>query len=371
MKARRAAGLLSVGAALCALLVSSAAAQKADVAELRKLVDEIARGDIEDARDAADDLIARVLGPLTEAIGSVEKRPVEEQARLERALWRLTAQLRIRLVRIDLPEKDRQLFDKFAKDEPELAEQLFVDEADLRNDAIKRIPLEPNTVAGVLLAMKVADPDESVAQSAIEQADRLRDPTVLRGLQHFLVETTRIAQSEVFGTWQGAYILLYESRVRPCIKILGTAKHSDAVSDILTALPVFWRRELANKHQLPEVFDSLGRLGDERATKELMKYVSESDIYSSRHTPGNRLAILTVGDSALLAVIRIYQLNPADFGFYVESESSTVFGFLDPSERDAALSAFVIWQRDNADKPAAERKPPQPIRAPTSQPAGK
>lgn len=361
----------SIAAMFCAFALSPVAAQKSDIADLRKLIDEIAKGDTDDARDAADSLIDRVLGPLTDAIGSLEKRPVEEQVRLERAISRIMARLRIRLARIDLPDAEKQLLDKLLKDEPELAEQLFDDDADARIEAVKRVPLEPNGVAGIVLALKVSDPDERVADAAIEQAERFRDPVLLRGLRHFLIEATRVAQSGVYGGAQGYLINAYEARVRPCIKIFGAAKYKEAVPEILAALPVFWRRELMNVYQLPDIFDALARIGDEQAVKPLLKMVNETDVYSSRHAPGNRTAQLTVGDTALLAAIRIFGLNPVDFGFYVESDGTSVFGFIDSADRDAALRAFALWHRDNADKPAAERKPPVPLRASATQPAGK
>lgn len=343
---------------------ATAAAQKPDTAELRKLIDEIATGDEEDSRDAADRLIERVIGPLTDALGSLEKRPLEEQLRIQKALSRVTAALKIRLVRADLSEADRALFDKLVRDEPELVEHLFDDDPDVRLDAVRRIPLEPNSGAGVALAIKMSDPDYTVAEAAIEAGERLRDPVLLRGLRHFVSEAVKVAKSGIYGANQPDLVLALAQRVRPCVKILGDAQYADALPELLEAMRIFWRRELRNVYEVPIVFDALARIGDERAVPPLLEFINEPELYLTQHIAGNRMAKQTVGDAALLAAIRIYRLNPEDFGFFIDAPPSTFIGFVEPSERDEAQRAFALWRRDNADKPAAERKPPasQPSR---------
>lgn len=350
---------------LTTILSLPALAQKSDPAELRRLIDEIAKGDTEDAHDASDRLIENVLGPLTNAIGSLEKRPPVEQLRIQKALSRLMARLKIRLARADLSEADRPLYDKFVADEPDLIEKLFDDDADVRQDAVRRIPLEPNSGSGVLLAIKIGDPDSNVAGIAIEAAERLRDDVLLRGLRHFISEATIAAKSGIFGANQGNYILTLEDRVRKCIKIIGDSKYSEALPELLETRRVLWRRELRNVYQIPVLFDALARIGDERAVEPLLEFVTEPELYLTQHITGNRQAQQTVGDTALLAIIRIYKQKPEDFGFYVDAPPSTFVGFIENSDRDAAQRAFAIWRRENGDKPPAERKPP------TTQPAGK
>lgn len=348
----------------CIALCPTASAQKADTAELRKLIDEIATGDAEDARDAADRLIEHVIGPLTEALGSLEKRPLEEQVRIQKALSRVTAVLKIRLVRADLATTDRELFDKLLRDDPELVEHLFDDDPDVRIDAVRRIPLEPNSGAGVALTIKMSDPDYNVAEAAIEAAERLRDPVLLRGLRHFIGEATKVAKSGIYGVNQPDLVLALTQRVRPCVKILGDAQYADALPELLDAMRIFWRRELRNMYEVPIVFDALARIGDERAIPHLLEFINEPELYLTQHIAGNRMAKQTVGDAALLAIIRIYKLKPEDFGFYIDAPPSTFIGFVEQSNRDDAQRALALWRRDNAEKPPAERKPPasQPAR---------
>src|SRR5262247_2664486 len=146
--------------------------------KLSELIERIAKGDEAESAEATERMIERIVAPLTDAIGSLDKRPASEVVRLREALGQLSAAMRIRLTRADLPEEDRRLFDQFARAYPDLMRQLFHDQVRVRAAAVQQIPLDPDTGAGVLIARRVDDEDENVAAAALDIAMKLRDKVV-------------------------------------------------------------------------------------------------------------------------------------------------------------------------------------------------
>ncbi|MBN2445795.1 MAG: hypothetical protein JXO22_03670, partial [Phycisphaerae bacterium] len=156
--------------ALCAVLAPAAAPDTdKEAGELRKLVDRIARGE-DDQQELTDELIERIVAPLADAVGPLDNRPLAEQRRVHAALSRVTARLRICLHRLNLPVEDRTLFDEYCRQHPELVEELYADQPEQRIAALKRVALEPETGAGVLIVAKIDDWDSGVSDEAFNIA---------------------------------------------------------------------------------------------------------------------------------------------------------------------------------------------------------
>jgi hypothetical protein len=352
-------------AALALPAVPRATAQDAE--EIRRLVDEIARGDEQDAADAADELVDRLIGPVAAALGSLEARPAAEQLRIRKALARLSAVLRVRLTRADLPAEDRELFDTFAKRYPELVERLFADDWRRRLSALRQIPLEPRTGAGVLIAVKVNDPDEDVAVAALEIAAKLgksKDEGLVRGLARYVRGATATLKSGLYGPEDqdlAATVALFVSRA---IKVLCAAEARASVPAIADALDTLGHSDYRVIFDTAGIALGLGELRDERAADVLLKFVHDRQVHQNKALPGRRLLRQTIGDAALLGLLRIYGLEPKVFGF-VEAEGVPFLGFLDAEAREAAQRRFLRWHKENAGRPPGERT------VPTSQPTEK
>ncbi len=308
--------------AACLMLAPFAVAQSGD-AELKKLVDTIARGEEADAEEAADKLVARLVGPLSETIGSLESRPAAEVKRIREAIGRIAGALRMRLYRVDLPEPDRKLFDEFNAQYPLLVRKLFDDSALVRESAVNQIPLDPNTGAGVLLCKAVDDENGDVADVAIEAAAKLHDSVVARGLARYVQGVTEAVAADFYGPAQAL---------------------------------------------------SLGRLRDERSREILMQALDDPRIANLRSLGGGGgLISQTVGDTALLALCEIYELDAARFGVVSVPETDHR-GFADDFARRDGTRALRAWLDQYASKPKGERRPPEgltPASRPASQPASR
>lgn len=362
----------SIAAAALLGWACSAAASAGD--DLRKLVERIARPeDEDDAAEAADKLIETVIGPVAEALGAMEQRPAEEQARVRKVLSRLGAALRVRLLRSNLPEDERKLLDRFYKEHPELVERLFDDDYRLRAAAVGQVPLEPGTGAAVLLLAKIDDSDETVVDAALEAAANLKDPLLARGLVRYLNSVVAAIKGGHYGPGEQDIVLALNTYAARVIQLLGEAQARDATPAVVEAVRFFSRGDYRGYFDHGVVIEALAKLGDERAAAVLIDMMNDrSEGGVSRqprlhHQVGpGKAAVQTLGDAALLALCRIYQLKPEALGFYTAQEPATFIGFMDEEQREAAYRAFLLWHRENAGKPGAERKPltTQPVKQP-------
>ncbi|MBN2447652.1 MAG: hypothetical protein JXO22_13040, partial [Phycisphaerae bacterium] len=108
---------------------------------------------------------------------------------------------------------------------------------------------------------------------------------------------------------------------------------------------------------------ALGRLGDERATPLLIELLADRGVHRAFPQGQGKLAVQTVGDAALIALLRIYDLKPATFGLICGSEPWLQCGFDTPAARELAHRTLLEWLKQNADKPADQRGAPQPVQS--------
>jgi hypothetical protein len=344
--------------------ISTPPAQAQQDPDLERLVEKITRGDETEAREAAERLIERVIGPVAQALGSVESRPAKEQMRVREVLARLSAALRVRLFRADLEAAERKLYDEFAAQYPELVEQLFHDDYRKRLGAVRRIPLEPGTGAGVLVVGKVNDSDGDVAAAALEAAAALHDDVVIHGLTRYVRDVTAAIKSGFYGPGEEEAAIVVGTFVDGSIRILGEARARESVPVILEALSHFGETYPTDFFDVAQVAIALGKMGDERAAPVLLKFIDRNRPYRFHFAGPDNKAVQTIGDAVLLSLLRIYEIQPEALGFFVAAPPSSFAGFVDDKYRQVARHTFRKWYQQNADKPRSER------RAPTTQPAG-
>jgi len=328
-----------------------------DTDDLKPLVEQIARGDA-DAKAAADQLIERVVGPLTKALEHADSLPIEQQQRVEAALARVTANLRLRLFRASLPEEDRKLLDGYIERQRALCEDLFTDDSQMRIAALHRIPLAPDSAAGVLVAAKVGDSDFDVVEEALAAAEELRDEVVARGLIRVVEEAMRfIETADVPPVDRLAYGVVYAELTRKIARIVGLAKYREGAATIQKAIAFFDQPATSSVFQPGVALEALGQTGDESAVPLLLRYLDSREISTVRYLEAGRSVSVTVGDAALLALARIYKIEPESLGFHVDTKGDMPIGFLDEPTRRTAHVAFRKWQQENEGKAAAERTP--------------
>ncbi|GMU80288.1 MAG: hypothetical protein AMXMBFR47_01590 [Planctomycetota bacterium] len=361
--------------AACLMLAPFAVAQSGD-AELKKLVDTIARGEEADAEEAADKLVARLVGPLSETIGSLESRPAAEVKRIREAIGRIAGALRMRLYRVDLPEPDRKLFDEFNAQYPLLVRKLFDDSALVRESAVNQIPLDPNTGAGVLLCKAVDDENGDVADVAIEAAAKLHDFVVARGLARYVQGVTEAVAADFYGPAQADVVVTLGVYTAKAFEIIAAAGYTESVPVLIKAFAT-WAKPAPNRwdaHAVGQAALSLGRLRDERSREILMQALDDPRIANLRSLGGGGgLISQTVGDTALLALCEIYELDAARFGVVSVPETDHR-GFADDFARRDGTRALRAWLDQYASKPKGERRPPEgltPASRPASQPASR
>ncbi|MBK8913653.1 MAG: hypothetical protein IPM64_03460 [Phycisphaerales bacterium] len=340
---------------------SAQSAPPADEAALRKLIEQIATADDDDREDAEEELIRRLSAPLVAAVGSLDNRPIRQQARIARALERYQSVLRLELARVSLRDADRKLLDDFARGQRPLVEQLFADSPSLRLAAVRRIPLKPDSGAGVLLALKVNDADGDVAEAALESALRLRDEVVARSLVHYVRSATQAIADGFYGPQDSDTAAVVARFVRMSIEVIGAARYREGVPDVITAVRTLAKTPFATPgfFELPPIAAALAELGDRRAAPVLIELLDQTG--SSRVVslgPG-RLATVTIGDEVLLSLLRLYEQPPADYGF--QSNDAGALAFLDDDARVEGHRRFRLWHRENApaapeSQPAQERK---------------
>ena len=349
------------------LSLSAVAHADDDQDRLKRLVDQVARGDEVEAAAAGEQLVELITRPLVEAVGSLEARPIEEQVRLRRVLARVTGALRMRLFRTDLSPEDRKLFDTFAASYPELVERLFDGNFRVRRAAVQQIPLEPNTGAGLLIAAKVDDEDADVAATALEMAAALHDPVVARALTRYVRDATATVESGFYGPHQqdlARVVALIVARSAPVIADAGSTESVPAISE---ALRFFGRSKYWDHHHRALAVRALGKLGDRRAAPVLLDFLDDSTRLRWRTVEDGKRLVETVGDVALLNLLRIHELRPADFGLQVPAQDPSFAGFADDESRREGHHAFRIWYEQHARQAPAQTNPATSLPAPEDQ----
>jgi hypothetical protein len=361
-------GLVGLFVVTLLLGAAHAATPATDGDALRQLVDRIARGQDADG-SAAEELIERVVDPLTTALRDVDQRPLAERIRLSQALGRVHAALRLRLARLTLPEEDRTLLDAFVRRQPTLVESLFADDPEVRLAAVQRIPLEPNTAAGVLLALKLDDWDFTVADAAVESAGRLRDPVLGRNVARRVRQYVDMLGGEPAAAQEAVYHLALIAHLGRFAPLAG-ADTDDGAAAVLAALELLSRSPLrAELGGVGSVALAAGGTRREAAVPALLALLEDESMH--RMLPSlddGRSPLQTVGDAALLALLHIYDLPPAAFGLRAAGPEWSDHAFRTPEDRRHGVERFRQWHAENAARPAGERRPPSTQSAEPAQP---
>lgn len=333
---------------------------------MRELVEDVARSD---QPAAADELINSWVEPLAAALREMDARPREQRLRVARALQRMSANLRARLVRSRLDAEDQVRFDRVFAQQRGLIEELFHDDDRLRLAAIDRIPLEPDSLAGVLLVAKLDDDSAEVIDKALTMARELHDASVLRGARRFSRELLDEVQHAPTDLAEAEAAIVCGTFLDQCGALLaeyGNAQDAGLVAEILDRL-ADPRLQPFLMH-VDKTLAGMGRIGTERAAASLVHYLEHQQVRVLPRRENDPMMIRTAGDTALLSLLSIYGLSPDSLGFVKSGPAPGEWGFRDAETRQRAHLAFRSWYQANRDRPKPERETFPALTAPAGNP---
>jgi hypothetical protein len=334
---------------LVVLAALPAAADEPTTAEdLKPLLERIAAGR-DTTGDAEQELRDRLLDPLMTALGDLQDRPGREQRRLDAALGRLVGALRYRVARLNLPPADLKLLDQMHAGNPTLVENAFHDSEEQRLAALRRVPLQPDSGAGVLLALKVEDASMAVRDTALELAARLGDDVVARNLARQTRRWLDLLKGDAFSPEEKvAYSILFAEWIRQGAQIVASAGNPELAPPFIEALTFFTAADRPARLIQFDQFAgdlalALGELGNPAAQPVLEELVTYDRPYRQRAVPDFGLVSQTVGDAAMLAILRLHDAEPEDFRFMRVQAGENFWGFDSQATRAAALIQFREW----------------------------
>lgn len=322
--------------------------------QIKRLLERIARGQGVEATDAADELIARITRPLDTALDAFDAETVDRQRRVQQALSRLTARIRARLYRSGLPADERALLDRFAQLNQPLIDQLFADAPKQRIEAIGRIPVEVGTGAGVAAMTGMYDHDENVVAAAfVACREYAGDESVGKGVTRFIDQAIAAHKAGHFVDAEHAATVVIH--VGEAVSVLGELKYAPGAPAAARAVRQYATSRfssiffigLANVVDRSFPIEALGKIGDSRAAPVLIDLLAENRITGNRSLGGGRLLERTLGDEALMALLRIFELDPRDYGFIITSDARKIAGFVDDKNRQKARNKFKAWYRQH------------------------
>ena len=318
---------------------------------------------------AIDEFLNQWLAPAVAAIGNLDTRPADQQRRAVVVLRRINANLRYQVQRAMLSPDDQSRLDRVFRSERRLIEALFDEDDRVRSAAIDRIPLEPNTAAGILLAAKLFDSNAEVVSAAIEKIRALHDEASLRGLRQFAREASRLVRSAPAAEQQDPLsTIVYVSFLDHAGAIFaahGIADDAKLLNEILLLLAEPGYSRFATNTWA--ILDGAGRLAGEDAVEGVSRYLATPDVQTLPSLPGGERVTRTTADAALRALARIYGIDPGALGFVGGAEGAAL-GFKDHSIRQRAARAFDDWFVRNRQRPKAQREPFRPIGETESRP---
>lgn len=312
--------------------------------KLKVLIEQILKGDEVESKEATSRLADQATAALGTSLGAIEyeKLTMQQAIRLKAALEALASKLRARTFRATLPTPDRELFDRFERDYPDLTVRLFHDSEIIRRAALEQIPLDPGTGAGIMISARIDDSTEGVMGAAIELARKFKDPVLARRIAFILRDYTGAIRQGYYDAGQEDLARTIAIFIGEMIKVLVTnnaIEHAAAIADV-TAF--FSRSKLWDEQETAEVIRALGVWNDPGITALLLGLVDDPRLADFR-VPGPAQKISqTVGDAAFLALLQINKLKPEDYGFITDSERGLV-GFPDDKSRIDARRSFRAW----------------------------
>lgn len=345
---------------LWVLLAAGPPGEPADdphAARLTALLERVARGTPDEAQRAAEALAREVAGPLAAALARIAPQDAAQQARLQDALRGVWAELRWQIFCLGLPAEDRRRAEKFLELYPHLRRQLFSEDPRQRIAGVEQVPLVRDSGAGVLLLACVDDVDAEVAQRALRRCAELADTVVARGLTRYVQDVIAAMRAGVYGPAQQDIEIVLTDFVRQAIPVIARAGYRPATPVLVDAVRFLGRGRWRMILRVEEALAALGALGDPRASELLLEYLADPTVIRSRTLPDERRVTCTIGDVALAALLRIWELHPAAVGLYTDPAAPLFCGFPDERSRRRAVEAFRAWYRANAALPPAQRAP--------------
>ncbi|MCA9244201.1 MAG: hypothetical protein KDA32_09615 [Phycisphaerales bacterium] len=338
----------------CLSFSAIAAAQSDDglqKARMARVIERIVTGSDAESKAATEKLIREAIDPVVAAIGSTADRPIEEQLRLRAAIGRMHAALRIGLYRANLPPEDAALFDDFCRVYPDLTYELFDISFQVRMAALRRVPLEARTGAGLMMAARVDDEDEDVASEAVALALKLADPVVARALSRYLKDVIDTMKAGVYGPGDQDIAMTLALLAHQCVRVIGKSREKEHTPLLLEAISYFVGAGLWNAMPLDEALGAVGQLRDPRAAQLLANYAFSNRFVRMRRLSEEASATQTLGDVAMYGVILALDGDPAVFGFEPTTLADGFPAFPNDSAREAARLKFRQWLAEKGISP--------------------
>jgi hypothetical protein len=223
--------------------------------------------------------------------------------------------------------------------------------------AVLQVPLEPNTGAGVVIAAKVNDEDEDVAVAALRAAGQLHDAVVARNLTRYIRDATTAIAAGFYGPEQQDIARTVALFVWESGKIIGSAGATESVPALCEALRFFGQSPYWDHYRRARLIQVLGELGDRQAASLLLEFLDDAATLRWHTTEDNKRVTQTVGDVALQSLLRLYELNPADFGLLTPLAGGQFAGYADEEARREGHRAFRIWHEQHARSQPAQNRP--------------
>jgi HEAT repeat protein len=195
----------------------------------------------------------------------------------------------------------------------------------------------------------------------LEMAAALHDPVVARALTRYIRDATATVESGFYGAHQQELALVVGLIVAKSTLVVADAQTTESVPVLVDALRFFGRSRYWDSYHRSLAIRALGKLGDKRAAAVLLDFLDDPARLRWRTISDDKKATETVGDLALLGLLRMYELPPEDFGLHVLADEETFAGYATDEARREGHRAFRIWYEQHAPQfPASQ--PSQPDR---------
>jgi hypothetical protein len=310
--------------------------------------------------ELAFEVVDRTLGPLLSAIDHADPQTFAQLRELDRLTTLYLTQLRLRLIRMGMPDADRRLLDDWVDLNPEQAARLLAAPLDARLDALNELPLTPGSVTGVLLVALTEDHELEIANQAFKHAAKLHDEVVARNMTRQLAKWLNRAEDESYRPDELPYRLLFLQFANQAAEILRQCEWTGSAEVLRRGL------KLQMESRLPAGYDliwnyvlALGAVRDQAAVPMLLELLGKQRVHWQRNLPEHGgLLVQSVGDAALISLLRIYELDPAGTEITERDVGDwSTGGFLKRKQALRVAKAFEAWHKANADLPPEQREP--------------
>ena len=327
-----------------------------------------------DGKDADGELTAevvdRTLGPLLDVIERHEPKNFAELRELDNLLMRYRAELRLRLIRIGLPEADRKLLDAYMITNPEQVTALLAAPVGQRIRTLNELPLTRDSAIGVLLVALIEDDELTIVDRAIERTRDLHDAVVARNLTRKLGDWLDRAEDDSYRPEEQPYRLLYlqfANKAADILRLCGSAGSAEVLRRGLklqldTPLPMGYSGIVSFIQALGELRDAksidLLREALQNDTTHWNGFVEKTNNAVPGAEPERVLISQQVGDVALMALLRIYGLSTEGLELvYRDKDDWTSAGFAKREHAARAIKVFEAWYAANAQREPDQREP--------------